>query len=83
MEISPAVLRDAALRYVQPMMEAKKGAGLIFANCMEKLTMNNSAATLKARLDGLLDAGIDGITLSAGMSHRSPSWQTTPGSRTR
>lgn len=67
MEISPAVLRDAALRYVQPMMEAKKGAGLIFANCMEKLTMNNSAATLKARLDGLLDAGIDGITLSAGL----------------
>lgn len=67
MEISPAMLRDAAIRYARPLMEAKKGAGLVFANCMEKLTMNNPAETLRARLTGLLDAGIDGITLSAGL----------------
>jgi nitronate monooxygenase len=34
---------------------------------MEKLTMNNPAGTLKVRLESAMDAGIDGITLSAGL----------------
>ncbi|MDH5560381.1 MAG: nitronate monooxygenase [Deltaproteobacteria bacterium] len=48
-------------------MEAKKGKGSIFINIMEKLTMNNPKETLSARLTGALDAGIDGISLSAGL----------------
>jgi NAD(P)H-dependent flavin oxidoreductase YrpB (nitropropane dioxygenase family) len=34
------VLADATRRHVGATMEAKKGDGLIFVNCMEKLTMN-------------------------------------------
>jgi nitronate monooxygenase len=48
-------------------MEAKRGDGLIFINCMEKLTMNAPRETLRVRLRSALDAGIDGITLSAGL----------------
>jgi nitronate monooxygenase len=48
-------------------MEAKRGDGLIFVNCMEKLTMNSPKETLRTRLSAALDAGIDGITLSAGL----------------
>jgi hypothetical protein len=48
-------------------MEAKQGSGMIFVNCMEKLTMNGPRETLKVRLEAALDAGIDGITLSAGL----------------
>ena len=48
-------------------MEAKRGNGLIFVNCMEKLTMNAPRETLRVRLSAALDAGIDGITLSAGL----------------
>ena len=48
-------------------MEAKRGDGLIFINCMEKLTMNAPRETLRVRLCSALDAGIDGITLSAGL----------------
>ena len=48
-------------------MSRKTGRGLILINCMEKLTMNASAATLKTRLNAALDGGIDGITLSAGL----------------
>ena len=48
-------------------MEAKRGEGLIFINCMEKLTMNGPRETLRVRLHSALDAGIDGITLSAGL----------------
>ncbi|WP_301098657.1 nitronate monooxygenase, partial [Turicimonas muris] len=44
-----------------------KGKGLVLVNCMEKLTMNDSLSTLKVRLNSALDAGIDGITLSAGL----------------
>jgi nitronate monooxygenase len=40
---------------------------MIFVNCMEKLTMNAPRETLRVRLCGALDAGIDGITLSAGL----------------
>jgi NAD(P)H-dependent flavin oxidoreductase YrpB (nitropropane dioxygenase family) len=48
-------------------MSAKKGDGLIFVNCMEKLTMNAPKETLRTRLSSALDAGIDGITMSAGL----------------
>jgi nitronate monooxygenase len=48
-------------------MEAKQGSGMVFINCMEKLTMNAPKETLKVRLNAALDAGIDGITLAAGL----------------
>jgi nitronate monooxygenase len=48
-------------------MEAKRGSGMIFVNCMEKLTMNAPRETLRVRLHSALSAGIDGITLSAGL----------------
>lgn len=60
-------LKEATLMHVGKTMEAKKGEGQIFINCMEKLTMNSPMETLKARLLAAMDAGIDGITLSAGL----------------
>ena len=48
-------------------MEAKKGVGGIFINIMEKLTINNPKETLKTRLLSSLDAGIDGISMGAGL----------------
>jgi len=48
-------------------MEAKRGNGMVFINCMEKLTMNAPKETLKVRLAAALEAGIDGITLAAGL----------------
>jgi NAD(P)H-dependent flavin oxidoreductase YrpB (nitropropane dioxygenase family) len=48
-------------------MCAKRGDGLVFVNCMEKLTMNGPRETLQVRMASALDAGIDGITLSAGL----------------
>jgi NAD(P)H-dependent flavin oxidoreductase YrpB (nitropropane dioxygenase family) len=53
--------------HVGKTMEAKRGDGMIFVNCMEKLTMNSPRETLRVRLCSALDAGIDGITLSAGL----------------
>ena len=58
---------EATRLHVQTTMEAKRGDGMIFVNCMEKLTMNSPRETLRVRLNGALDAGIDGITLSAGL----------------
>ena len=60
-------LVEATRLHVGKTMEAKKGDGLIFVNCMEKLTMNGPRETLRVRLNAALDAGIDGITLSAGL----------------
>lgn len=60
-------IREAAKLYLGSVMEGKKGEGLIHVNVMEKLTMNSGLETLKARLFGALDAGIDGISLSAGL----------------
>ncbi len=60
-------IRQATKNHIGKTMEAKKGSGLVFVNCMEKLTMNNTRDTLKERLNSALDAGIDGITLSAGL----------------
>ena len=58
---------EATRLHVGRTMEAKRGPGLIFVNCMEKLTMNAPTETLRVRLASALDAGIDGITLSAGL----------------
>ena len=60
-------LAEAQRLHVGRTMEAKKGDGLIFVNCMEKLTMNGPRETLRVRLNAALDAGVDGITLSAGL----------------
>src|SRR3569832_1743507 len=62
-----AVLEEATRYHVGRTMDAKRGNGMIFINCMEKLTMNAPRETLRMRLSAALDAGIDGITLSAGL----------------
>lgn len=61
------LLAEATTLHVKSTMEAKRGPGLIFINCMEKLTMNAPKDTLRVRLKAALDAGIDGITLAAGL----------------
>ena len=60
-------LAEATRLHVGQTMQAKRGDGMIFINCMEKLTMNAPRETLQVRLNSALDAGIDGITLSAGL----------------
>ncbi|HYP67376.1 MAG TPA: nitronate monooxygenase [Thiobacillaceae bacterium] len=60
-------LEEATRNHVGRTMEAKRGDGMIFINCMEKLTMGAPRDTLRRRLSAALDAGIDGITLSAGL----------------
>jgi nitronate monooxygenase len=62
-----AQVTESTHLHVGKTMEAKRGDGMIFVNCMEKLTMNSPRETLRVRLCGALDAGIDGITLSAGL----------------
>jgi len=62
-----AQVAESTRLHVSKTMEAKRGKGMIFVNCMEKLTMNLPRETLRVRLNGALDAGIDGITLSAGL----------------
>ena len=61
------LLAEATRLHVSKTMEARRGSGLVFINCMEKLTMNNPRETLRVRLRAAMDAGIDGITLSAGL----------------
>ncbi len=60
-------LEEATRLHVGRTMAEKRGDGLIFINCMEKLTMNAPKETLRVRLSAALDAGIDGITLAAGL----------------
>ncbi|MDR2871387.1 MAG: nitronate monooxygenase [Xanthomonadaceae bacterium] len=60
-------LAEATRLHVGSTMEAKRGPGLVFMNCMEKLTMNNPRETLRVRLRSAMDAGVDGITLAAGL----------------
>ncbi len=62
-----AQIAESSRLHVSRTMEAKRGSGMIFVNCMEKLTMNAPRETLRVRLHGALSAGIDGITLSAGL----------------
>ena len=66
-QFDAASVREAACAYTDDVMRDKSGTGAVFANCMEKLTMNGGQKILSARLNGLLDGGIDGITLSAGL----------------
>ncbi|HQN47082.1 MAG TPA: nitronate monooxygenase, partial [Rugosibacter sp.] len=61
------VLAEATALHVRHAMDAKQGSGMIFVNCMEKLTMNAPKETLRVRMGAAMDAGIDGITLSAGL----------------
>lgn len=61
------LLAEATRLHVGKTMEAKRGDGLILVNCMEKLTMNAPRETLRVRMQAALDAGIDGITLAAGL----------------
>jgi nitronate monooxygenase len=60
-------LAEATRLHVEHTMSRKTGSGLVFINCMEKLTMNAPKETLAIRLGAALDAGIDGITLAAGL----------------
>jgi NAD(P)H-dependent flavin oxidoreductase YrpB (nitropropane dioxygenase family) len=60
-------LAEATRLHIGRTMEAKRGDGMVFVNIMEKLTMNGPKETLQVRLNSALDAGIDGITLSAGL----------------
>ncbi len=61
------LLDEVTKKHVSATMERKQGSGMVFINCMEKLTMNNPKETLRVRLRAALDAGIDGITLAAGL----------------
>ncbi len=61
------LLEEATRNHVGKTMEAKRGPGMVFVNCMEKLTMNAPRETLRVRLKAALDVGVDGITLSAGL----------------
>ncbi len=58
---------EATRLHVRGAMDRKQGDGLVFINCMEKLTMNAPKDTLRVRLRAALDAGIDGVTLAAGL----------------
>ena len=60
-------LSRVSKQYFSDVMEKATGKGLVLVNCREKLTMNDPIATLKARLNAALDAGVDGITMSAGL----------------
>ena len=61
------LIAEATATHVSRTMEAKRGDGLVFINCMEKLTMNSPRETLRVRLQAAMDNGIDGITLAAGL----------------
>jgi nitronate monooxygenase len=60
-------LYKATAQVVSAAVERKQGSGGLFINVMEKLTMGAAADTLGTRLKAAMDAGIDGITLSAGL----------------
>src|SRR5574343_431334 len=60
-------LEEATRLHVEATMRRKQGDGLVFINCMEKLTMNAPKETLKVRMTAAMDAGIEGITLAAGL----------------
>ncbi len=60
-------VEEATRLHVEATMARKQGGGMIFINCMEKLTMNAPRETLKVRMTAALDAGIEGITLAAGL----------------
>ena len=64
-------LRAAQTMYVANTIQKKQGTGAVFLNCMEKVLMGAPSETMSIRLNAALDAGIDGITLSAGLHNYS------------
>lgn len=62
-----AHIASAQAIHVTKTMDRKQSNGLIYINIMEKLGMNNPKTTLRIRMESAMDAGIDGITLSAGL----------------
>ncbi len=60
-------IAESTRLHVSKTMERKRGSGLVFINVMEKLTMNSPRDTLRLRLHEAMSAGIDGITLAAGL----------------
>ena len=63
--------RRAQTMYITDTVEKKRGTGGVFVNCMERLHVGTSREILEVRLNASLDAGIDGITLSAGLHSNS------------
>ncbi|MDY0071686.1 MAG: nitronate monooxygenase [Thauera sp.] len=61
------LIAEATASHVRHTMDRKRGSGMVFINCMEKLTMNAPRETLRVRLRTAMDNGIDGITLAAGL----------------
>ncbi len=59
--------RQAQFQYVSHTVEKKQGTGGIFVNCMEKVQAGSPQEILEIRLKAILDAGADGISLSAGL----------------
>jgi nitronate monooxygenase len=53
--------------YIADTVEKKKGTGGVFVNCMERLHIGSTLELLAVRLKASLDAGVDGISLSAGL----------------
>jgi len=51
-------LSESTRLHVSKTMEAKRGSGMIFINCMEKLTMNSPRDTLRVRLHEALSAAL-------------------------
>ena len=64
-------LYEAQIAVVTKAMSRKQGPGAIWINIMEKLTMGSAGDTLGVRLNAAMDAGVDGITLSAGLHNQS------------
>ncbi len=64
---APEAVYKGNFNHARNTMDAKRGSGGVFVNVMEKLQMGAPVETLTARLKGVMDAGIDGITLSAGL----------------
>ena len=60
-------LAEVSDRYFRSVMDKVSGKGMVLVNCMEKLTMNDQLGTLKTRLNSALNAGVHGITMSAGL----------------
>ncbi|GAB4415507.1 MAG: nitronate monooxygenase [Sideroxydans sp.] len=60
-------IAESTRLHVSRTMERKRGSGMVFINVMEKLTMNAPRETLRVRLHEAMSAGIDGITLAAGL----------------
>lgn len=60
-------IAESTRLHVSNTMQRKRGSGMVFINVMEKLTMNSPRDTLRVRLHEAMSAGIDGITLAAGL----------------